>query len=88
MVFIYLLAATYVIGFCEAVLDMVAEYHVGFEGIVATLGNRTNDLRLVGAICLVAILLLVMVGMDWVTRVSLIPGVIHFIPAASKYRLP
>ncbi len=82
--------ATYLIGFCDSILDMIAEYNEDFNGIVGTLDARENDirkakirpkqfiffsicnspLRLIGAGTLVAILLLAVVGMDWVTRVS------------------
>ena len=60
----------YVIGFCDSLLDMLTEYVDGFSGIVGTIDDRANDIRLIGCICLVCILALAVVGMDWVTRVS------------------
>lgn len=59
----------YVIGFCDSLFDMLAEYIEGFNGIVATSDNRLNDVRLIGCCTLVAILALAIVGMEWVTRV-------------------
>ena len=59
----------YVIGFCDSVLDMLTEYMDGFSGIVGTIDDRGNDIRLIGCISLVCILALAVVGMDWVTRV-------------------
>ena len=61
--------ATYVIGFCDALLDMLYWYIDGFEGIVST--NRDNDIRLVGTGVCIAVLALAIVGMDWVTRVQI-----------------
>ena len=58
----------YIIGFCEALLDMLNECITDFDGIV---GTMINDVRMIGCITLVLILGLAIVGMDWVTRVSL-----------------
>ena len=63
--------ATYLIGFCDCLIDMIAWCKDDFAGIVGTLSDRTNDIRLIGAIVLVAILALAVVGMDWVTRVQI-----------------
>ena len=60
----------YVIGFCDSLLDMLDEYVPGFDGIVTSGDDRSNDVRLIGCICVVLILGLAVVGMDWVTRVS------------------
>lgn len=60
--------ATYLIGFCDSLIDMLFEYHGGFNGIVGE--ERVNDVRLIGAVTLVLILILAIVGMEWVTRVS------------------
>jgi len=46
------------------------EYVPGFDGIVASSDDRGNDVRLIGSVCVVLILGLAVVGMDWVTRVS------------------
>ena len=42
-----------VIGFCESLLDMLAQYTVDFNGIIMT---RVDDIRLIGALIMVAIL--------------------------------
>ncbi|KAK8750030.1 hypothetical protein OTU49_015196 [Cherax quadricarinatus] len=60
-------AATYIIGFCNSLQDMMKDYFNGsqiFDGGV-------NDTRLVGTITLIAVLALAIVGMDWVTRVQM-----------------
>lgn len=62
--------ATYLVGFCDALIDMLNEYITDFEGIVG--GGRINDIRLVGTVTLIAVLGLAVVGMDWVTRVQII----------------
>jgi hypothetical protein len=49
---------------------MLNEYVPGFDGIVASSDDRGNDVRLIGSVCVVLILGLAVVGMDWVTRVS------------------
>ena len=59
----------YIIGFCDSLIDMLHEYIHGFTGIIST--DRNNDIRLIGCVVLVLILGLAIVGMDWVTRVSL-----------------
>lgn len=56
----------YIIGFCEALIDMLRQYIDGFDTIV---GSMINDVRMIGVITLVLVLLLAIVGMDWVTRV-------------------
>ncbi len=60
--------AMYLIGFCEALMDMLEQTLPDFEGIV---GIRVNDIRLIGSVSLVLILGLAIVGMDWVTRVQM-----------------
>ena len=63
--------AVYLIGFCDSLLDMLQQYMSGYNGILALPGDRSNDLRLLGAVTLVLILGLAAVGMDWVTRVQI-----------------
>ena len=62
--------AMYTIGFAEALLDMFQNYIPGWNGIVDHDFEvfRTNDVRIIGSITIVLILVLAMVGMDWVTR--------------------
>jgi len=64
--------AMYTIGFAEALLDMFQNYIPGWNGIVDHDFEvfRTNDVRIIGSITIVLILVLAMVGMDWVTRVQ------------------
>lgn len=64
--------ATYLIGFCDSVIDMAFEYSPNFSGILGTDDDRSNDIRLIGGITLILILLLAIVGMEWVTRVQLL----------------
>ena len=63
--------AVYLIGFCDSLLDMLEQYMAGYNGIIALPTERVNDIRLLGAITLVLILGLAVVGMDWVTRVQI-----------------
>ncbi len=58
----------YLIGFCEALMDMLQQTLPDFDSIV---GMRVNDIRLIGSVSLVLILGLAIVGMDWVTRVQM-----------------
>jgi len=61
--------ATYTLGFCDNLLDLI--YDVSdFSGIVGSNKDRLNDLRIIGTPVLVLILILAIVGMDWVTRVQ------------------
>jgi hypothetical protein len=52
-------------------MDMLDEYVDGFidTGIIDPNPNHPNDVRLVGTIALIAVLILAVVGMDWVARV-------------------
>lgn len=64
--------AMYTIGFAESLLDMCEAYIPGWTGIVDHDFTvfRTNDVRIIGCGTIVLILVLAMVGMDWVTRVQ------------------
>ena len=64
--------AMYTIGFAEALLDMCQAYIPGWAGIVDPDFTvfRTNDVRIIGSCTIVVILILAMVGMEWVTRVQ------------------
>ena len=66
--------AMYTIGFAEALLDMFQAYIPSWTGIVdhqyLETGFRTNDVRIIGCSTIVLILVLAVVGMDWVTRVQ------------------
>ena len=66
--------AMYTIGFAEALLDMFQAYIPTWNGIVdhafLETGFRTNDVRIIGCGTIVLILVLALVGMDWVTRVQ------------------
>ena len=60
--------AMYVIGFCESLLDMLTEvYGGGFEGIVDA---GVNDVRIIGCGTLFILLIIAIVGMEWITRVQ------------------
>lgn len=66
--------AMYIIGFAESLLDMFQVYIPSWAGIVdgdyAETGFRLNDVRIIGSASLVLILVLAIIGMDWVTRVQ------------------
>ena len=60
--------AMYVIGFCESLLDMLNEVHAGdFPGIV---DNGMNDVRIIGCATVFLLLIIAVVGMEWITRVQ------------------
>lgn len=59
--------AMYVVGFCESLNAMLKEY--GGHRIV---DGAVNDIRIVGVVTMVVILLLAIVGMEWVTRVQVL----------------
>ena len=59
--------AMYIIGFCDALMDMLRLIMPEFHSIS---GVPINDVRIIGTVTLVLVLALAIVGMDWVTRVS------------------
>ncbi|XP_047122244.1 bumetanide-sensitive sodium-(potassium)-chloride cotransporter-like [Schistocerca piceifrons] len=56
----------YIVGFCESLQDLLRGYSL------TIVDGDINDIRIVGIITLVAILILALVGMDWVTRTQMI----------------
>ena len=57
------------LGFVDNLLGLI--YDVSdFKGIVATMDNILNNLRLIGAPVIVLLLVLAVAGMKWVTRVQ------------------
>ena len=58
--------AMYLIGFCESLLDCIEQYGE-FSGIT---NERLNDIRIIGSASLVAILILAITGLSWITRVQ------------------
>ena len=61
----------YVVGFAESLLDCLQEYVPGWTGMVDhDLNFRSNDIRIIGSATLVLIMMLGIVGMEWVTRVQ------------------
>ncbi|TRY67544.1 hypothetical protein TCAL_09074 [Tigriopus californicus] len=62
--------ATYIIGFVDSLLDMLKENIEGFNGFAGTIDHRLNDMRWIGAVTLTLVLILAIVGMEWVTRVE------------------
>ena len=58
------------LGFCESLLDCLIRYIFGFTSILSA--GRLNDLRLLGVVSLICLLVLAIGGMDWVTRVQVI----------------
>uniref|UniRef100_A0A0P4WBS6 Na+/K+/2Cl-cotransporter n=1 Tax=Scylla olivacea TaxID=85551 RepID=A0A0P4WBS6_SCYOL len=60
-------AATYIIGFCDSLQDLMFFYFNGAKIV----DGEVNDTRIVGTITLICVLALAIVGMDWVTRVQM-----------------
>jgi solute carrier family 12 sodium/potassium/chloride transporter 2 len=54
----------YIVGFCESLQDLLRTFGI------TLIDGASNDIRAVGLVSLIAILVLAIVGMDWVTRVS------------------
>ena len=63
----HITVAMYIIGFCDALMDMLRLIMPEFYSIS---GVPINDIRIIGTVTLVLVLALAIVGMDWVTRVS------------------
>ena len=63
----------YIIGFCDSLIDMIIEIQGPLVGDITGVitSDRLNDIRIIGCVTLVAILVLAVVGMDWVTRVQI-----------------
>ena len=61
--------ATYILGFCGNLFDLIYEV-TDFPGILATDKDRLNDLRMIGSIVLILLVIIAIVGMNWVTRVQ------------------
>ena len=60
--------AMYVIGFCESLLDMLTEVHGGEFGGIVDAG--LNDVRIIGCGTVFVLLIIAIVGMEWITRVQ------------------
>ncbi|KAK3849934.1 hypothetical protein Pcinc_043333 [Petrolisthes cinctipes] len=60
-------SATYIIGFCDSLQDLMYYY---FDG-AKIIDGAVNDTRIVGTVTLIGVLGLAIVGMDWVTRVQM-----------------
>jgi len=61
----------YIVGFAESLLDCLQEYVPSWTGLVdQDLNFRMNDVRIIGSVTLILIMLLGILGMDWVTRVQ------------------
>ncbi|KAL0271584.1 UNVERIFIED_CONTAM: hypothetical protein PYX00_008636 [Menopon gallinae] len=58
--------AMYIVGFCESLQDLLRTFDV------TLIDGETNDIRVVGVITLILILILAFVGMDWVTRTQMV----------------
>ncbi|KAJ4451627.1 hypothetical protein ANN_03096, partial [Periplaneta americana] len=56
----------YIVGFCESLQDLL---RTSFD--MTLIDGDTNDIRVVGLITLIGILVLAIVGMDWVTRTQM-----------------
>nr|CAD7196808.1 unnamed protein product [Timema douglasi] len=56
----------YIVGFCESLQDLLRTFGI------TLIDGSTNDIRVVGIGTLVGILVLAMVGMDWVTRTQMV----------------
>lgn len=56
--------AMYVVGFCESMLDLLKSF--GLEII----DGGIQDVRIIGSVTILVLLLIVVVGMEWEAKVS------------------
>eukprot|EP00095_Tigriopus_kingsejongensis_P001377 maker-scaffold1253_size52701-snap-gene-0.12 protein:Tk01377 transcript:maker-scaffold1253_size52701-snap-gene-0.12-mRNA-1 annotation:"af190129_1na+ k+ 2cl- cotransporter" len=62
----------YIIGFCEALLDMIYQFSSQFDGIVGDSEHRANDVRILGSATLVLLLGISFIGMALVNKIQLL----------------
>ncbi|PNF22995.1 hypothetical protein B7P43_G10392 [Cryptotermes secundus] len=55
----------YIVGFCESLQDLLRTFGT------TLIDGASNDIRVVGLVTLIGILVLAIVGMDWVTRTQM-----------------
>ncbi|XP_066994465.2 bumetanide-sensitive sodium-(potassium)-chloride cotransporter isoform X2 [Anabrus simplex] len=56
----------YIVGFCESLQDLLRPFGAQI------IDGAVHDIRIIGLITLIAILILAIVGMDWVTRTQMV----------------
>ncbi|XP_064390223.1 solute carrier family 12 member 3-like isoform X2 [Halichondria panicea] len=80
--------ALYVVGFAETVADLIIENGVSFTG------DRTNDIRVVGVLLIILLLIITLIGLDWeaiiqiVLLVILLVAITNFVIGTFLYRGP
>lgn len=58
--------AMYVVGFCESMLDLLSSF--GMEII----DGGIQDVRIIGSLTIVVLLLIVVIGMEWEAKVGIL----------------
>lgn len=56
--------AMYVVGFCESMLDLLTSFSLQI------IDGGIQDIRIIGSITIVVLLLIVVIGMEWEAKVS------------------
>lgn len=56
--------AMYVVGFCESMLDLLASFSIQI------IDGGIQDVRIIGSVTIVCLLLIVIIGMEWEAKVS------------------
>lgn len=56
--------AMYVVGFCESMLDLLASFSLQI------IDGGIQDVRIIGSITIVVLLLIVVIGMEWEAKVG------------------
>lgn len=56
--------AMYVVGFCESMLDLLASFSLKI------IDGGVQDVRIIGSITIVILLLIVVIGMEWEAKVG------------------
>jgi solute carrier family 12 (sodium/potassium/chloride transporter), member 2 len=57
--------AMYVVGFCESLLDLLKSFSIEL------MGDAQQDVRIIGSITIVILLLIVVIGMEWEAKVKI-----------------
>uniref|UniRef100_A0A646QDL3 Solute carrier family 12 member 3 n=1 Tax=Hemiscolopendra marginata TaxID=943146 RepID=A0A646QDL3_9MYRI len=68
--------AMYIVGFCESFTDMLESLNI------TIVGHKVNDVRIIGSITLVVLLIITVVGMEWEARAQILLLIILLIAMA------
>ncbi|XP_071450264.1 bumetanide-sensitive sodium-(potassium)-chloride cotransporter-like isoform X1 [Hetaerina americana] len=58
--------AMYVVGFCEAMVDLLGTFELSISG------DKVHDIRIIGSITIILLLGIVVIGMEWEAKAQLV----------------